>query len=51
MSVGAATLDLVVDNGLRLIEEADKSLYASKAAGRNRSMHFMEMAERELAIM
>jgi diguanylate cyclase (GGDEF)-like protein/PAS domain S-box-containing protein len=51
VSVGAATLDLVADNGLRLIEEADKSLYASKAAGRNRSMHFMETAGRELAIM
>jgi len=49
VSIGAATLDLVAENGLRLIEEADRSLYASKASGRNRTTHYLEPAVDELA--
>jgi diguanylate cyclase (GGDEF)-like protein len=49
VSVGAATHDLTADNGLRLIEEADQGLYASKAGGRNCSTHFLETVKEELA--
>ncbi|MFO0960984.1 MAG: diguanylate cyclase [Isosphaeraceae bacterium] len=46
-SLGVATLDPANPDGIRLVEDADKALYRSKALGRNRAVHAADPADDE----